>query len=474
MGATTSFGGALLRRKPVRALADEVAEGERRGGLARSIGLFQLVMLGVGATVGTGIFVALTAAVPESGPAVVVSFVIAGVTAALTALCYAELASTIPVSGSSYSYAYATLGEFCAFVVGACLLLEYAVSASAIAVGWGQYLNELFRDVLGWQMPEAISQPPGAGGIVNVPAVVLIAICAALLLRGARESTTVNAILVIVKLGVLALFAVIAFTAFKGEHLTPFTPHGWVGVGTAASTIFFSYIGIDAVSTAGDEVKDPGRTLPLGIIISLLLVTGVYLLVAFAAVGAQPWTEFAGQDAGLAVILRNITGAAWPSMLFSIGAIISIFSVTLVVMYGQTRILFAMSRDGLLPKLFQKLDPKSQTPLANTYIVASFIAILAAVVPLDVLVNLTSMGTLTAFAVVSLGVIILRRTRPDLRRGFRVPLFPIVPIASVAFCLYLMIELPAETHLLFLLWVAAALVLYFGFSFRNSALARSD
>jgi basic amino acid/polyamine antiporter, APA family len=474
MGSTTSFGGALLRRKPVRSLADEVAAGAAHGGMARSIGLFQLVMLGVGATVGTGIFVALTAAVPESGPAVIVSFVIAGITAALTALCYAELASTIPVSGSSYSYAYATLGEFCAFVVGACLLLEYAVSASAIAVGWGQYLNELFRDATGWQMPEAISQPPGAGGVFNLPAVVLIAICAALLLRGARESTTVNAILVVVKLGVLALFVVIALTAFKSEHLAPFTPHGWVGVGTAASTIFFSYIGIDAVSTAGDEVKDPGRTLPLGIIISLLLVTGVYLLVAFAAVGAQPWTEFAGQDAGLAVILRNVTGAAWPSMLFSVGAIVSIFSVTLVVMYGQTRILFAMSRDGLLPALFQKLDPKTQAPKYNTYIVAGFIAILAAVVPLDVLVNLTSMGTLTAFAVVSLGVMILRRTRPDLKRGFSVPLFPFVPIASVAFCLYLMIELPGETHLLFLLWVAAALLLYFGFSFRNSLLARPD
>jgi APA family basic amino acid/polyamine antiporter len=470
MGSTTSFGWALLRRKPVRSVADEVAA---HGGAIRSIGLFQLVMLGVGATVGTGIFVALTAAVPESGPAVIVSFVIAGITAALTALCYAELASTMPVSGSAYSYAYATLGEFCAFVVGACLLLEYAVSASAIAVGWGQYLNELFRDVTGWQMPEAISQPPGAGGVFNLPAVVLIAICAALLLRGARESATVNAVLVIVKLGVLALFIVIALTAFKSEHLAPFTPHGWVGVGTAASTIFFSYIGIDAVSTAGGEVKDPGRTLPRGIIISLLLVTAVYLLVAFAAVGAQPWTEFAGQDAGLAVILRNVTGAAWPSILFSVGAVVSIFSVTLVTMYGQTRILTAMSGDGLLPAVFHKLDPRTQAPKYNTYIVAAFIAILAAVVPLDVLVNLTSMGTLTAFAVVSLGVMILRRTRPDLERGFRVPLFPLVPIASVAFCLYLMIELPTQTHLLFLLWVAAALVLYFGFSFRNSLLARA-
>ena len=472
MSSTTSFGWALLRRKPVRSLADEVAAGAAGGGLIRSIGLFQLVMLGVGATIGTGIFVALTAAVPESGPAVIVSFVIAGITAALTALCYAELASAMPVSGSAYSYAYATLGEFCAFVVGACLLLEYAVSASAIAVGWGQYLNELFRDVTGWQMPAAISQPPGAGGVFNLPAVILIVICAALLMRGARESAAVNAILVIVKLGVLALFIVIALTAFKSEHLAPFTPHGWVGVGTAASTIFFSYIGIDAVSTAGAEVKDPGRTLPRGIIISLLLVTAVYLLVAFAAVGAQPWTEFAGQDAGLAVILRNVTGAAWPSILFSVGAVISIFSVTLVTMYGQTRILTAMSRDGLLPAVFHALDPKTQAPKYNTYIVAAFIAILAAVVPLDVLVNLTSMGTLTAFAVVSLGVMILRRTRPDLERGFKVPLFPLVPIASVAFCLYLMIELPTQTHLLFLLWVAAALLLFFGFSIRNSLLAR--
>ena len=292
-----------------------------------------------------------------------------------------------------------------------------------------------------------------------------------LLLRGARESATVNAVLVLVKLGVLLLFVVIALTAFKPHNLTPFTPHGWVGVGTAASTIFFSYIGIDAVSTAGDEVRDPGRTLPLGIIISLVLVTCIYFAVAFAAVGAQPWTEFAGQNAGLAVILRNVTGAAWPSLLFSVGAIISIFSVMLVTMYGQTRILFTMSRDGLLPKLFQTLDPKTRSPTNNTLIVAGFVAALAAVVPLGVLVNLTSMGTLVAFGVVSLGVMILRRTRPDLKRGFRVPLYPLVPVASVGFCLYLVTELPRQTHLLFVLWVVAALLLYFGYSFRNSEMS---
>lgn len=468
MSGSGKWSSALLRCKPVSALVDEHGSGKAH--LERSIGLFQLTMLGVGATIGTGIFVALTAAVPEAGPAVVLSFIIAGITAALTALCYAEIASTIPVSGSAYSYAYATLGELVAYLVGACLLLEYAVSASAIAVGWGQYLNELFLDVFGWKMPDAISQPPGAGGYFNLPAIVLVAICASLLMKGARESTTINAILVVLKLGILALFVIIAFSAFNSENLTPFMPKGWLGVGTAAGTVFFSYIGIDAVSTAGEEVKNPRRNMPLGIIFSLVLVTLVYVLVAFAGVGTQKWTEFTAQDAGLAVILRDITGATWPSFVLSLGAIISIFSVTLVVMYGQTRILFAMSRDGLLPKLFQQVDPKTMTPVTNTYIVAIFIAFLAALIPLDVLANLTSMGTLIAFAVVSLGVIILRRTRPDLPRGYSVPLFPYVPIASVLFCLYLITQLPWDTYAMFVVWISAALVIYFKFSRRHSLL----
>lgn len=456
----------LLRRKPVTQI-----EGEHPPeGLHRSIGLFQLTMLGVGATIGTGIFVALTTAVPAAGPAVILSFVLAGITAALTALCYAELASTIPVSGSSYSYAYATLGEFVAFIVGACLLLEYAVSASAIAVGWGQYLNEMLVDLVGWRLPDAIAKPPGAGGIVNLPAVVLVGACMILLLRGVKESARANAILVILKLLVLLFFVVIAFSGFQARNLTPFMPMGVAGVGAAASSIFFSYIGIDAVSTAGEEVKDPRRTLPLGIVLSLLIVTAIYILVALAAVGAQPWTAFAGQEAGLAVILRNLTGQAWTSLVLCVGAIVSIFSITLVVMYGQTRILYAMSRDGLLPKVFQRLHPKTRSPDLNTYIVAAFIAALAAFVPLDVLVNLTSMGTLIAFAIVSLGVIILRRAQPDLPRGYRVPLYPLLPIASVAFCGYLIIGLPLDTWALFAAWVAGACAIYFGYSVRHSKL----
>lgn len=456
----------LLRRKPVAMIAGEHPPEH----LHRSIGLFQLTMLGVGATIGTGIFVALTTAVPAAGPAVILSFVLAGITAALTALCYAELASTIPVSGSSYSYAYATLGEFVAFVVGACLLLEYAVSASAIAVGWGQYLNEMLTDLVGWKMPDFIAKAPGAGGVFNLPAAALVGACMVLLLRGVKESTTINAILVVLKLAILVFFVVVAFTGFHAHNLSPFMPMGWKGVGAAAASIFFSYIGIDAVSTAGEEVKDPRRTLPAGIVLSLLIVTAIYILVAVAAIGAQPWTAFAGQEAGLAVILRNLTGQAWTSLMLCVGAIVSIFSITLVVMYGQTRILYAMSRDGLLPKLFQRLDPKTRTPDLNTYIVAVFIAVLAAFVPLDVLVNLTSMGTLIAFAIVSLGVIILRRTQPDLPRGYKVPLFPALPAASVAFCGYLIWKLPLDTWALFAVWVAGACVVYFGYSRKNSAL----
>lgn len=470
-GGPSDWRRSVLRRKPVSPATQGADAGARP--LERSIGLFRLVMLGVGATVGTGIFVILSAAVPEAGPAILVSFLLAAVTAGLTALCYAELASALPLSGSSYSYAYATLGELAAFLVGACLLLEYAVSASAIAVGWGQYLNEVFGALIGWTMPNSISQPPGRGGYVNLPAIVLIGLCTLLLLRGTAESTAINAVLVVLKLAVLVFFAVVALTAFEPANLTPFAPLGWAGIGTAASTIFFSYIGLDTISTASEEVRDPARTLPLGILASLVIVTAIYLLVALAGIGAQPWTHFAGQDAGLAVILRNVTGTAWPALVLSIGAVISIFSVTLVTMYGQTRILFAMSRDGLLPTLFQRVDRRSRSPNANTLAVALFVASLAALVPLDVLANLTSMGTLVAFTAVSLSVIILRRRRPDLPRGFRVPLYPFVPLASLACCLMLIAALPRDTYLLFALWIAAALMIYAAYSQRHSRLARA-
>lgn len=456
-----------LRRKPLHTFT---TESDGAGGLRRTIGPFQLTMIGVGATIGTGIFFLLGSAVPEAGPAVVVSFVLAAAAAALTALCYAELASAVPVSGSSYSYAYATLGEFAAWAVGWCLLLEYAVSGAAIAVSWGQYLNDFTERLFGFRMPYAISAPPGAGGLINLPGVVLVGLCCLLLVRGAKESAVFNTVMVLVKLAVLALFVVVGITGFDAGHFQPFAPLGVAGIGTASATVFFAFIGLDAVSTAGEEVRDPRRTLPLAIVGALVVVTLTYILVAVVGVGAQPWTAFEGQQAGLSAILAAVTGAGWPAVLLSAGAVLSIVSVTLVVLYGQSRILYTMGRDGMLPAAFRRVSPRTGTPVFSTLLTGGFVAVLAAVFPLDLLADLTSMGTLAAFAVVSLGVLILRRTAPDLDRGFRVPGYPVVPLLSLLACGYLIHELPLGTYLLFGGWLCLALAVYLLYSRRHSRL----
>ena len=377
----SSLSQQLFRRKPVVEMEDETGSETGKSELTRSIGLFQLSMFGVGATIGTGIFFILSEAVPIAGPAVIWSFVIAGVVAGLTAVCYAELAGAVPVSGSSYSYAYATIGELPAMAVAGCLLLEYGVSGAAVAVGWSQYLNELLDNLFGFQIPEALSQAPEQGGIVNLPAVILIALCALLLIRGASESATVNTVMVLIKIGVLIMFIAIGITGWNSNNLADFAPFGFSGITAAAGIIFFSYIGLDAVSTAGEEVKDPHRTMPRAIMIALVTVTALYVVVCLVAVAAQPYTEFEGQEAGLAQILENITGSTWPGTVLAAGAVISIFSVTLVVIYGQTRILFAMARDGMIPELFHKVNPVTRTPVPNTIIVATVIALLAGLHP---------------------------------------------------------------------------------------------
>ncbi|MCQ4079981.1 amino acid permease [Streptomyces sp. RB6PN25] len=440
--------------------------------LRRSIGLWQLAAIGISSTIGTGIFFVLSSAVPQAGPAVVISFVIVAIAAGLTALCYAELASAIPVAGSSYSYAYATLGEIVAFGVGACLLLEYGVSASATAVSWGQYLNEFFGTAFGFTIPEALAAPPGDGGYFNLPSVILVAMCCLLLVRGSGESARVNAIMVAVKITVLVLFVAIGLTGFHSGNLHPFMPLGMTGVGVAASSIFFSFIGMDAISTAGEEVRNPRRTMPVAIILTLVVVTVLYLGVAVTAVAAQPWQKFNGQEAGLAQILQDVTGSSWPATMFALGAVISIFSVTLVTIYGQTRILFSMGRDGMLPPRFAKVSPRTGTPVWNTLVVGSGVALLAAFVPLDELTDLTSMGTLVAFTVVSAGVIILRRKQPELERGFKVPGYPVTPVLSIAFCLYLIYGLHVSTFVMFGAWLAGAAAIYFGYGIRHSRLAQ--
>jgi amino acid transporter len=464
----------LFRRKPVTEMADETGTDSGKSELSRSIGLFQLSMFGVGATIGTGIFFVLGQAVPVAGPAVIWSFVIAGAVAGLTAVCYAELASAVPVSGSSYSYAYATLGELPAMGVAACLLLEYGVSAAAVAVGWSQYLNELFDNLFGFKIPEVLSQAPEQGGIVNVPAVILVFLCTLLLIRGASESAKTNAIMVMIKIGVLLMFVVIGLKGWDSDNLADFAPFGISGITSAAGIIFFSYIGLDAVSTAGEEVKNPRRTMPLAIMIALVIVTSLYIMVTIVAVAAQGSGEFQDQEAGLAQILEDVTGSSWPGTALAAGAVISIFSVTLVVLYGQTRILFAMARDGMMPEIFHKVNPRTLTPVPNTIIVAVVICLLAGLIPINFLAEMTSIGTLVAFLVVSIGVMVLRRTHPELPRGFKVPFFPVLPLLSIAGCIWIIQDLRPVTIYVFLIWVSVAFVWYFYYGFRHSHLGRHE
>jgi basic amino acid/polyamine antiporter, APA family len=475
-GAPHAPGGSLLQRvlqrKPVGVMTAETGVDSGHGELARNIGLFQLTLFGVGATIGTGIFIVLTQAVPVAGPAVVWSFVIAGAVAGFTAICYAELASAVPVSGSSYSYAYATLGEGVAMIVAACLLLEYGVSAAAVAVGWSQYLNELFDNLFHFTIPTAFAQAPEQGGIINVPAVVLIVLCTLLLLRGASESAKVNAAMVLIKVAVLILFIAVGLQGWESDNLSNFAPFGLDGITSAAGIIFFSFIGLDAVSTAGEEVKNPRRNMPLAIIFALLIVTGLYVAVTIVAVAAQPFGAFEGQDAGLSAILESVTGSTWPATILAAGAVISIFSVTLVVLYGQSRILFAMARDGMIPEFFHRIDPRTLTPVRASLVVAVVVSLLAGLVPINFLAEMTSIGTLTAFLIVSIGVMVLRRRAPDLPRGFKVPLYPLTPILSIAGCIWIIRDLRAVTIWVFFIWSGVALIWYFLYGQRHSALRR--
>ena len=461
----TTIAQQLLRRKPTT----PVGAGEVH--LKRSIGLFSLTMIGVGGTLGTGIFFILSQAVPVAGPAVIWSFVIGGVVAGLTALCYAEMAGAVPVSGSTYSYAYATLGEGTAMAVGACLLLEYGVSTAAVAVGWSQYVNQLLQNLFGWQIPVQLSQAPEQGGIINVPAIIVIVLCGLLLMRGARESTLVNSIMVLIKISVVLFFCAVAFTGWNADHFQNFAPSGFAGIVGGAGIIFFSFVGLDAVSTAGDEAKNPKRNLPLAIIFALGIIITLYVLTCLAALGAQAPAKFENQDAGLSAILQNIIGSTWPGTVVAIGAIISIFSVTLVCLYGQTRILFAMSRDGMIPPVFAKVDPRTLSPVNNTILVVIATSVLAAVVPINFLAEMTSIGTLVAFLVVSIGVIILRVREPELERGFRLPLGWTIPILSIIGCIAIITQLRLVTILVFLAWAAVFLVFYWFYGRKRSALA---
>jgi APA family basic amino acid/polyamine antiporter len=458
-----------------KSVAELRLEAER-GTLRRSLGRLNLTALGVGSIIGTGIFVLTgTAASQNAGPALVISMVIAGVACAFAGLCYAELASMIPVAGSAYTYAYATVGELFAWIIGWDLILEYALSMSTIAVGWSGYFVSLMRD-LGWEVPAAMTASPGVavalpgGGVVagafNVPAAVIVVLVTALLVIGIRESANTNTLLVIIKSVVLVIFVAAGLAYVRRENLTPFVPpntgefghFGWSGVLRGSAVMFFAYIGFDAVSTAAQEAKNPQRDLPFGILVSLALCTVLYIAVAIVLIGIVPYTKLNVADP-IAVGIEA-TGLTWFSPVVKVSALFGLFSTMLVQLLGQTRIFFSMSRDGLLPGLFGRVHPRFRTPHLSTLLTGSVVALAAGLLPLTTLSQLVSMGTLLAFTLACVGIVILRRTAPDLERPFRTPGMPWVPLLGALTCVAQMVGLPLATWARLFIWLALGMVVY--------------
>jgi APA family basic amino acid/polyamine antiporter len=475
------------RVKPLDAI---LATAEKKS-LTRTLGAFQLTMLGIGAIIGTGIFVLTAEAANKAGPAMMISFVIAAVVCGLAALCYSELASMVPVSGSAYTYSYATFGEIIAWIVGWALVLEYAIAASAVSVGWSGYMVGLVENIFAIEVGnDFVAGPFDANpGIINVPAMLIALLCMALLLIGTKESARFNAILVAIKVSALMLFLVLALPAMNAENFQPFSPNGFfakevvdpitnnmvtVGVAAAAASIFFAYVGFDAVSTAAEETINPQRNIPIGLIGSLAICTVIYMLVAAGAtgaVGAQPGGELSQSKEALAFVLNEI-GHGWAGKLVAISAAIALPSVILMMMFGQTRIFFVMARDGLLPDVFSKLHPKYGTPHVVTICTGVFVALFAALFPVGKLADISNSGTLFAFFTVAVGVMILRRTNPDRPRPFRTPLYFLVcPLAAVG-CVFLFFQLSGYTELMFLGWTTIGLVVYFLYSRRRSHVGR--
>ena len=430
-----------------------------------------LTALGIGAVIGTGIFVVIGEGIGDAGPAVIFSFILAAFTCLFSALSYAELASSIPVSGSAYTYAYATLGELVAWIIGWDLILEYGVSVAAVAVGWGGNLNEFLENAFNFTLPESISTAREDGGILNLPAVAIVIAVMFLLTRGVRETARANLIMVGIKLAVLAFFIVVAFfAAFNMDNLKPFAPDGVDGVVTAASVIFFAYIGFDAVSTGAEEAKNPSRDLPIAIVGSLVICTVSTSSSSVAAVGSLDAKSLQESDAPLAAALDEGAGISWAASLLAFGALVAITSVLLTIFYGQTRIFFAMARDGLMPRRIAKVNPRTGTPVALTFGMGILIATLAAIAPLNQIVKLVNIGTLFAFFLVNIGVIILRRTHPDMERPFRSPFVPVFPIIGCILILYLMKQLPGETWWRFGIWLVLGLVIYYFYGRKHSLL----
>ena len=476
------------RIKSVEDSIRDTDEPEHR--LKKHLSGLDLTVFGVGVIIGTGIFV-LTGVVArdQAGPAVAISFVIAGVVCGLAALCYAEFASTVPVAGSAYTFSYATFGELVAWIIGWDLVLELALGAATVAVGWSGYLNQLLDD-LGIPLPTSIA---GEEATFNIPAIVVVLLMTTVLVLGIKLSSRVTAVIVVIKVAIVLLVIAVGLFFVKAANYTPFVPpaepaaegasgwdaplvqtlfgfdqgtFGWGGVIAGAAVVFFAFIGFDIVATAAEETRNPGRDLPRGILGSLAICTVLYVAVSLVVVGMQNYADLSA-DAPLADAFAD-EGLAFFSGVISVGALAGLTSVVMILMLGQSRVLFAMSRDHLLPPALARVHPRYGTPYTITIATGVFVAILAAVVPLEELANLVNIGTLFAFVLVSIGVVVLRRTRPDLPRAFRVPLMPVLPIVSALACLWLMLNLPGDTWARFLGWMVLGVLIYFVYGRRNS------
>lgn len=477
-----------LKRYFIKKSVAQIQEESQSGHLKRTLGPWNLISLGIGCLIGAGIFVITgEAAAAHAGPAITLSFVLAGIACAFTGLCYAELASVLPISGSAYTYAYATLGELLAWVMGWLLILEYGLSASTVAVGWSGYVVSFLGNNLGITIPPEFTIAYGVEkiltdgttvtGIFNVPAFLGILAVTTLLVIGISESATVNNVIVVIKVLVILAFVLIGCAYINVDNWTPYIPesagpdkYGYDGILRGAGMVFFAYIGFEAVSTAAQEAKNPQRDMPIGILGSLAVCTLLYIIVSGVLTGIVHYSELGVPDP-MAVAVDKI-GLGWFSVIIKIGAIMGLSSVMLVTMYGQTRVFFVMSRDGLLPDLFSRVHPKFRTPHLNTMLVGGIVSIAAGLTPISTLGALCSMGTLAAFAVVCFSVLYLRYTQPDLERPFRTPFMPVVPICGILACCYLIYGLGWDTILKLKIWLIGGLVVYFAYSQFKSKLYR--
>jgi APA family basic amino acid/polyamine antiporter len=481
--------------KPLSKLLEDSQEPSHS--LKRTLGPLNLTLLGIGAIIGAGLFVRTAAAAAEhAGPAVTYSYIIAAIGCAFAGLCYAEFASSIPIAGSAYTYSYATLGEFVAWIIGWDLILEYAFGAATVAIAWSEYLNKLLGH-WGWQVPFQWSHSPfemsadGISGIMNAPALLILILITLLLIRGTQESAFVNGVIVVIKVSIVLLFIGFGWSYINPMNHTPMIPEptiikshlgndihfgGLLGVLGGAGVVFFAFIGFDAVSTAAQEARNPGRDMPIGILASLAVCTVLYILFSYVLTGVAPYTDFrvSGKEASVAfAITHYMPGYEWLALLITVAILAGFSSVILVMLLGQTRVFFSMSRDGLVPEIFSEIHPKYRTPWKSNIVFFLFVGLFAAFIPGSVAGDMTSIGTLFAFVLVCAGVLIMRRTNPDMKRGFKTPLVPFVPIMGILVCSAMIFGLGVENWMRLGVWLLIGFVIYFAYSIKHSHLQKN-